>query len=59
MEYKLANLTYIDVSKYLNEGWKLYGNPFVAQSGDIIQAMVKVEEKCAVCTADKNLMKKT
>jgi hypothetical protein len=29
------------VTKLLAEGWQLYGNPFVSQSGHFCQAMIK------------------
>jgi hypothetical protein len=58
MKYKIVGIYYDDINKCLEEGWKLYGNPFQHQNGDIMQALTWEDEKCAVCIADKNLKKK-
>jgi len=31
----------IEVNKAMNNGWELYGDPYVSQSGEFAQAMVK------------------
>ncbi len=59
IEYKVVNAIRPDrfegeVIKLLNEGWRLHGSPFVAQTGGMTQALTRSVE-----TAEKKERKKT
>ena len=62
IEFKVVNTPRHDrfeeiVTKLLNEGWSLHGNPFISQTGAMTQAMTREVKPSSVKKSAKSVEK--